>query len=72
MQQLDARKLQCPMPILHTKKALTTMESGEKLQILSSDPGSANDMESFCRKSGHVLEEATESQGEFRFIIRKG
>ena len=70
-QSLDARGLNCPLPILRAKKALTAMGSGETLAILSTDPGSVKDMQAFCKQTGHELLATHSNQGEFEFFIRK-
>lgn len=70
-QSLDARGLNCPLPILRTKKALTAMGSGETLAVLSTDPGSVKDMQAFCKQTGHELIATNSNQGEFEFFIRK-
>lgn len=70
-QSLDARGLNCPLPILRTKKALTAMSSGETLAIFSTDPGSVKDMQAFCKQTGHELVATLSNQGEFEFHIRK-
>lgn len=68
---LDARGLNCPLPILRTKKALAQMETGENLELVSTDPGSVKDIDSFCNQTGNVLVENSNSDGEFKFVIRK-
>ncbi len=68
---LDARGLNCPLPILKTKKQLTGLNPGETLMMLSSDPGSVKDIESFCLQTGNELLESAASSGEFTFLIRK-
>jgi len=50
---LDCTGLTCPMPLLKTKKMIKTMESGQILEIISSDPGSKNDIPTFAERSGH-------------------
>jgi tRNA 2-thiouridine synthesizing protein A len=70
-QSLDARGLNCPLPILRTKKALTAMKTGETLAILSTDPGSVKDMQAFCKQTGNELVASNANQGEFEFFIRK-
>ena len=70
-QSLDARGLNCPLPILRTKKALNSMGSGETLAILSTDPGSVKDMQAFCKQTGNELIATNSNQGEFEFFIRK-
>ena len=68
---LDARGLNCPLPILKTKKELNGLNSGETLMMLSSDPGSVKDIESFCQQTGNELMDSSSSDGEFSFLIRK-
>jgi len=69
--ELDARGLNCPLPILRTKKALNTMTSGQVLQVLATDPGSVRDFQAFSRQTGNALLEAGEAAGEFRFLLQK-
>ena len=68
---LDARGLNCPLPILRTKKALNGLETGDTLHLISSDPGSVKDIDAFCKQTGNELLENTTESGEFTFIIRK-
>jgi tRNA 2-thiouridine synthesizing protein A len=68
---LDARGLNCPLPILRTRKALAALEHGDLLEMLATDPGSLKDIESFCQQTGHRLLETRSDAGEFRFLIRK-
>ena len=68
---LDARGLNCPLPILRTKKTLNDMESGQILRILATDPGSVRDFQAFSRQTGNELLEHSVSVGEFRFFLRK-
>ena len=53
--ELDARGLNCPLPILRTKKALTGMQSGQVLKVLATDPGAVKDFQTFSRQTGHEL-----------------
>jgi tRNA 2-thiouridine synthesizing protein A len=69
--ELDARGLNCPLPILRTKKSLNDMRSGEVLRILATDPGSVRDFEAFSRQTGHALLSSSEQRGEFMFYLRK-
>lgn len=68
---LDARGLNCPLPILRTRKAISAMGAGEVLEITSSDPGSLRDIPSFCEQTGHELLGSREAGGEYVFQIRK-
>jgi tRNA 2-thiouridine synthesizing protein A len=69
--RVDARNLNCPLPILHTRKALAALASGETLEVTATDPGSMKDMDAFCKQTGHALLQASEQSGEYVFLIRK-
>ncbi|MEX0959172.1 MAG: sulfurtransferase TusA family protein [Burkholderiales bacterium] len=69
--ELDARGLNCPLPILRTKKSLNDMRSGEVLKILATDPGSVRDFQAFSKQTGNDLLSTTEDRGEFLFYLRK-
>jgi tRNA 2-thiouridine synthesizing protein A len=70
-QTLDAKGLNCPLPILHAKKALKTLEIGQILEILATDPGSVKDFGAFCRTTGNELVEHSEENKIFRFLIKR-
>ncbi|MBL4835373.1 MAG: sulfurtransferase TusA family protein [Pseudomonas sp.] len=70
-QTLDARGLNCPLPLLKAKQALNTMEPGEILYVLATDAGSQRDFQRFCELSGHVLLEASSPNQEFHYWLRK-
>jgi len=70
-QELDARGLNCPLPILRAKKTLNKMESGQVLRIIATDPGSVKDFEAFAKQTGNALLESNEGAGEFSFMIKK-
>ena len=58
--ELDARGLNCPLPILKAKKALADMHSGQTLKVISTDAGSVRDFQAFAKQTGNVLlEQAT-------------
>ena len=69
--ELDARGLNCPLPILRTKKALNDMATGSILKVLATDPASVKDFEAFSRQTGNVLLEHSESGGVFEFYLRR-
>lgn len=69
--ELDASGLNCPLPILRAKKALTSMESGKILHIIATDPGSVKDFDSFAKQTGNELLESKEEGGKFHFLIKK-
>jgi tRNA 2-thiouridine synthesizing protein A len=68
---LDAKGLNCPLPILKAKKALKDVPAGGTLEVLSTDPGSVADFESFCKTTGNELLESGEEGGAYRFVIKK-
>ena len=68
---LDARGLNCPLPILRAKKALTDMQSRQVLRIVSTDLGSVKDFQAFCKQTGHELLSLEQNESLFTFYIRK-
>ncbi|MGD8384046.1 MAG: sulfurtransferase TusA family protein [Lysobacterales bacterium] len=68
---VDAKGLNCPLPILKAKKALKPLASGETLEVFSTDPGSVADFGAFCRTTGNELLEQSEAGGVYRYLIRK-
>ena len=69
--ELDARGLNCPLPILRAKKALSEMVAGEVLRVVCTDPGSMRDFQAFARQTGHELVEQTSGDTEFVHVIRR-
>lgn len=70
-QELDARGLNCPLPILRAKKALKDLSSGQVLRIIATDAGSVKDFEAFAEQTGNELLESSESGDEFHFLLKK-
>ncbi len=70
-QLLDARGLNCPLPILKAKKALVALQPGQTLRILATDPGAVKDFEAFARQTGNELLESSQSDHEFQFLLKK-
>ena len=70
-EKLDARGLNCPLPILRTRKAINQLNTGEVLEVTATDPGSIKDMASFCEQTGHQLLASNESDSSFVFLIEK-
>jgi len=68
---LDAKGLNCPLPILKARKALKDVAAGETLEILSTDPGSVADFEAFCRQTGNELLESSTEDSVYRFLIKR-
>jgi tRNA 2-thiouridine synthesizing protein A len=69
--ELDTRGLNCPLPILRTKKALAELQSGQVLKVVATDPGAVKDFQAFSRQTGHQLLSHAEEQKEFIFFMRK-
>jgi tRNA 2-thiouridine synthesizing protein A len=70
-QELDACGLNCPLPILRAKKSLSSLESGQVLRIIATDPGSVKDFEAFAKQTGNELLESNEDGGKFHFLVKK-
>ena len=70
-QVLDAKGLNCPLPILKAKKALKSMDAGTTLEVQSTDPGSVADFAAFCRTTGNELVEQTDADGVWSYLIKK-
>ena len=68
---VDARGLNCPLPILAIRRTLKDMRTGEVVQLLATDPGSTDDIESFCDQTGNSLLSSEEQGGEYLFMVRK-
>ena len=68
---LDARGLNCPLPILKAKKALKDVPAGGLLEIHATDPGSVKDFEAFCRQTGNVLLASSQEGNVFKFVIKR-
>ncbi len=71
IKELDTRGLNCPLPILKTKKALADMVAGEVLRVLSTDPGSTRDFQAFARQTGNELVEQTHEGDLFVHLLRR-
>ncbi|HEY8609112.1 MAG TPA: sulfurtransferase TusA family protein [Noviherbaspirillum sp.] len=69
--ELDARGLNCPLPILKAKKALAEMVSGEILRVVATDPGSVRDFQAFARQTGNDLVGQSENNQEFTFFMKR-
>ena len=69
--ELDARGLNCPLPILRTKKALTGMASGQVLRVLATDPGAVKDFQAFAKQTGNELLSHSEQDKVYTFFMKK-
>jgi tRNA 2-thiouridine synthesizing protein A len=70
-QELDARGMQCPLPILRAKKLLSDMDSGHVLKVVATDQGSLRDFQSFTKQTGHELLSQETVEAEFITIMRR-
>ncbi|MBI1425764.1 MAG: preprotein translocase subunit TatC [Gammaproteobacteria bacterium] len=70
--ELDARGLNCPLPILRTKKTMAGLAPGEVLKVIATDPGSVKDMEAFCRQTSAQLLQSSQDGESFLFFLKKG
>ncbi len=69
--EVDARNLNCPLPILRCKKGLNELLSNQVLKIMATDPGSVKDFEAFCKQTGHTLLSLDQTDKVFTFYIKK-
>jgi tRNA 2-thiouridine synthesizing protein A len=69
---VDAKGLQCPMPLLKAKQALNSVEVGSVIEVWATDAGSFKDFHAFAAATRHELLKAAESQGVFHYLIKKG
>jgi tRNA 2-thiouridine synthesizing protein A len=68
---LDVKGLNCPLPILRTKKAIKDIAVDDVLEVIATDPGSVKDMEAFCKQTGNELLESKDAGGTFTFKIKR-
>ena len=69
--EIDTRGMNCPLPILRTKKALNDMASGQTIRIVATDPASVRDFQAFARQTGNELIEQTSANDEFVHFLRR-
>ncbi len=69
--ELDTRGLNCPLPILRTKKSLSDMLSGKVLKVRATDPGSVKDFQAFAKQTGNELMLSDVIENEFIFYMKK-
>lgn len=69
--ELDVKGLNCPLPILRTKKTLAEMESGQVLRVLATDPGSLKDFPAFAKQTGNALVEQREENKVFEYYLKR-
>jgi len=69
--ELDVKGLNCPLPILRAKKALSEMASGQVLHVLATDPGSVKDFQAFARQTGNELLSSAERDRVFEYFLKR-
>ena len=69
--ELDVKGLNCPLPILRTKKALSEMSSGQVLRVLATDPGAVKDFHAFAKQTGNQLLSYAEAEQVFEFYFKR-
>ena len=69
--ELDTRGLNCPLPILKAKKALATLQSGQSLQVTSTDPGSMRDFAAFAKQTGNELLSQEAVGNDFVHVLKR-
>jgi tRNA 2-thiouridine synthesizing protein A len=70
---LDLTGLKCPLPVLKTRKCLSELETGDVIEVISTDPMASLDIPHFCNEQSHILLEMDKREDEsYRFVIKKG
>ena len=69
--ELDVKGLNCPLPILRTKKALAEMQSGQTLRVLATDPGSVKDFQAFARQTGNELVSSGITDNVYEYVLKR-
>jgi len=72
VQELDARGLNCPLPLLKLKQSLNRMSPGQQIRVWTTVPGSLRDFAAFTAMAGHTVLTRTEEDGAYYFLIEKG
>jgi len=70
-QELDCRGMNCPLPILQPPKAIEQLNSGQILKMTATDPGSANDMEAWAKRTGNEIVASEEANGEYTYYVKR-
>jgi tRNA 2-thiouridine synthesizing protein A len=69
---VDARGLQCPMPVIKVAQAVATASSGQTVEIIATDRGALSDIPAWASDLGHEIVEQFEEESEYHFVIQKG
>jgi tRNA 2-thiouridine synthesizing protein A len=69
---VDAKGLACPLPIVKAKKGIDSLESGQIMELKTTDKGSMKDFQAWVNQTKHELIDAIEENGVFTFTVKKG
>ena len=69
--KVDASGLSCPLPILKATQGIKSIESGQLMELVATDPGSVKDFDAWSKATGNVLVEQDAVDGKFRFVLRR-
>ena len=70
-QELDTSGLLCPLPVLKARRALNTLQSGDRLRVIATDAKAPDDFAAYCQQSGDMLVESTRDGERFRIVVQK-
>ena len=70
--ELNARNLMCPLPVIRAQDKIKTMQAGERLKVVCTDPGALNDIPAWCRINGHQVIETHRDDYEVSVLIEVG
>jgi TusA-related sulfurtransferase len=69
--EVDARRLLCPMPVIRLQDRINQLPPGSEVRITCSDPGTLNDIPTWCRINGHRVLASSQNEDDFIFLVRK-
>lgn len=69
---IDAKGLSCPMPIVKAKKGIDSIQTGQIMELQTTDKGSMNDFQAWVNQTNHELVDVKEENGVFTFLVKKG
>lgn len=71
-EQLDARRMLCPMPVIKTQNKVAQMQAGDVIDVICTDPGALNDIPAWARINGHEVIDSVETDDEITITVRVG
>lgn len=71
-EQLDARRMLCPMPVIKTQNQVASMQAGDEIEVICTDPGALNDIPAWARINGHTVIDTVQDEDEIRITVRVG